>query len=395
MLLSLALVLMLGIIAAQLCERLRLPGLLGMLLVGMALGPHALGLLDEKLMAIAPDLRQLALVVILTRVGLSLQLTELRRVGRPAFLMCWLPALFEIAGIVWLAPLLLGVSILEAAILGAVVAAVSPAVIVPRMLSLMDRGYGGRKSIPQLLVAGASVDDIFVIVLFSSFVAMATGAGVTLASFVRIPLAVVAGIAGGIVLGLALAALFRRLELRDSLKVLILLSIAFFCMAFEQRAVAPFSALLAIICMGLTLLRREPAVARRLAVKFSKVWVAAEILLFVLVGAAVDIRYALAAGLLIVLLVVLALVFHMAGVWCSLLGTPLAAPERFFCMVSYIPKATVQAAIGAVSLGMGLSCGPLVLAVAVVAILLTAPLGALAVDLSYRACLAQDHVPKE
>lgn len=395
MLLSLALVLMLGIVASQLCERLRLPGLLGMLLVGMALGPHALGLLDAKLLAIAPDLRQLALVVILTRVGLSLQLTELRRVGRPAFFMCWLPALFEIAGIAWLAPLLLGVNVLEALVLGAVVAAVSPAVIVPRMLALMDSGYGGRKSIPQLLVAGASLDNIFVIVLFSSFVAMAAGAGLTLGSIVRIPLAAVSGVAGGIVLGLALAESFQRLELRDSLKVLMLLSLAFFCMAFEQCHVLPFSALLAIMCMGLTLLRRDAVVARRLAVKFGKLWVAAEILLFVLVGAAGDLRYALAAGLLIVLLVVLALVFRLAGVWCSLLGTPLTAPERFFCMVSYLPKGTVQAAIGAVPLSMGLSCGPLVLAVAVVAILLTAPLGALAVDLSYRVCLARDYVPKE
>lgn len=390
MLTSLAIIFLAGMLSAYLFGKIKLPSLLGMLIVGIAAGPFAFDILDESILLVSPDLRQLALVIILSRVGLTLDLADLKKVGRPAFLMCWLPATLEIVGVVLLAPLLLGISRLDAAIIGAVVAAVSPAVIVPRMLGLMERGYGKRKSIPQLLMAGASADDIYVIVLFSSFIAMATGNGVGMAQLLQIPVSVIAGGLVGAGVGLALVAGFKRFHIRDTAKVMIFLSLSFLLISFEKLEIMPFSGLVAIVCVGLVILKQYEVLAKRLSGKFSKLWVAAEILLFVLVGATVDIRYALAAGPAIVGLVVGALVFRMFGVWLCLLGSSLNRGERLFCMMAYIPKATVQAAIGAIPLGMGLPCGQLVLTVAVISILITAPLGALAIDLSYQRLLADD-----
>ena len=390
MLTSLAIIFLAGMLSAYLFGKIKLPSLLGMLIVGIAAGPFAFDILDESILLVSPDLRQLALVIILSRVGLTLDLADLKKVGRPAFLMCWLPATLEIVGVVLLAPLLLGISRLDAAIIGAVVAAVSPAVIVPRMLGLMERGYGKRKSIPQLLMAGASADDIYVIVLFSSFIAMATGNGVGMAQLLKIPVSVIVGGLVGAGVGLALVAGFKRFHIRDTAKVMIFLSLSFLLISFEKLEIMPFSGLVAIVCVGLVILKQYEVLAKRLSGKFSKLWVAAEILLFVLVGATVDIRYALAAGPAIVGLVVGALVFRMFGVWLCLLGSSLNRGERLFCMMAYIPKATVQAAIGAIPLGMGLPCGQLVLTVAVISILITAPLGALAIDLSYQRLLADD-----
>lgn len=390
MLTSLAYIFLFGMLAAYLFKRLQMPNLLGMLLVGIVLGPQLLNRLDHSILSIAADLRQLALVIILTRVGLSLDLRDLKKVGRPAMLMCWLPASCEILGVLLLAPPLLGVSLLEAAIIGTVVAAVSPAVIVPRMLNLMERGYGRRKSIPQLLMAGASVDDVFVIVLFTSFVGMAAGQEVSAGSFFQIPAAIVFGIGGGVAAGFGLIVWFKRVHMRDSAKVLIILSLAFVFIAFEKTALLPFSGLLAIMCAGLTILKRYEVLAKRLAGKFSKLWVGAEVLLFVLVGATVDLQYALNAGVAILAVVAGALLFRMFGVWCCLLKTKLNAGERLFCMLAYMPKATVQAAIGAIPLGMGLPCGQTVLSVAVISILFTAPLGALAIDRTCEKLLAED-----
>jgi NhaP-type Na+/H+ or K+/H+ antiporter len=390
MLTSLAYIFLFGMFAAYLFKRLQMPNLLGMLLVGVVLGPQLLNRLDHSILSIAADLRQLALVIILTRVGLSLDVQDLKKVGRPAMLMCWLPASCEILGVMLLAPPLLGVSLLEAAIIGTVVAAVSPAVIVPRMLNLMERGYGRRKSIPQLLMAGASVDDVFVIVLFTSFVGMAAGQEVSAGSFFHIPAAIVLGIGGGVAAGFGLTVWFKHVHMRDSAKVLIILSLAFVFIAFEKTALLPFSGLLAIMCAGLTILKRYEVLAKRLAGKFSKLWVGAEVLLFVLVGATVDLKYALTAGGAILAVVAGALLFRMFGVWCCLLKTRLNAKERLFCMLAYIPKATVQAAIGAIPLGMGLPCGQTVLSVAVLSILVTAPLGALAIDRTYEKFLAED-----
>lgn len=382
MLTSLALIFLLGLLLAAFFKTLRLPGLLGMLITGILLGPYALDLLDDSILMISADLRELALIIILTRAGLALDIEDLKKVGRPAVLMCFVPACFEIAGMVLLAPRLLGVSLLDAAIMGAVVGAVSPAVIVPKMLHLMETGRGTNHGIPQLIMAGASVDDIFVIVLFTAFTGLAQGQRISPISFVQIPVSIVTGLIVGLVIGVTAAALFRRVHMRDSVKVIILLSVSFLLVALEDAldGTIPFSGLLAVMSMGAALHRRRAVVAERLSAKFSKLWVCAEILLFVLVGATVDLHYVAAAGLAAVAVIFGVLLFRMAGVFCCMLGTRLTGRERLFCMIAYLPKATVQAALGSIPLSMGLSCGNIVLTVAVLAILITAPLGAFGID---------------
>lgn len=389
MLFSIAVIFLCGTAAGGLCRKLHLPPLLGMLVTGILLGPCVLNLMDSRILALSPDLRKMALIIILARAGLSLDLKDLKKIGRPAVLMCFVPACFEIVGMVLLAPPLLGVSVVEAAILGAVVGAVSPAVIVPEMLRLMGQGYGTRKGIPQLILAGASVDDVFVIVLFSAFTGLAQNQGISWSGFAGIPVSIAAGALLGGLLGRILAVFFKRVHLRDTSKVLLLLSIAFLLVTAEDRQVMPipFSALIAVMGMGIALKRSRPAVAERLSVKFNKLWVAAEILLFVLVGASVDIRYAFSAGAAAVLLLTGVLLFRAAGVWCCLFKTAFSRKERLYCVISYLPKATVQAAIGGVPLAMGLPCGNLVLTVAVLAILITAPAGAFLMNSTYRKLL--------
>ena len=397
MLTSLAYIFLLGLSLGYIFNKLRLPALLGMLFTGIILGPYALNLLDPSILSISADLRQLALVIILTRAGLALDLDDLKKVGRPALLMCFVPACFEIAGMVLLAPSLLGISVLEAALMGTVIAAVSPAVIVPKMLFLMENKIGTKKSIPQLIMAGASVDDVFVIVLFTAFTGLLSGGEVSSASFLQIPIAIVTGLAAGILLGLVLSIYFKRFHMRDSVKVLILLSISFLLVAMEKllKGTLPVSGLLAVMGMSATLLKNYGLLAKRLSAKFNKLWVGAEILLFVLVGATVDIKYAVAAGFAAVLLIFGVMIFRLAGVYVSLLKTPLTKKERVFCMIAYMPKATVQAAIGSIPLALGLSCGKIVLTVAVLAILITAPLGAFGVDISYKKLLEQDNTATE
>lgn len=397
MLTSLAYIFLLGLSLGYIFNKLRLPALLGMLFTGIILGPYALNLLDPSILSISADLRQLALVIILTRAGLALDLDDLKKVGRPALLMCFVPACFEIAGMVLLAPSLLGISVLEAALMGTVIAAVSPAVIVPKMLFLMENKIGTKKSIPQLIMAGASVDDVFVIVLFTAFTGLLSGGEVSSASFLQIPIAIVTGLAAGILLGLVLSIYFKRFHMRDSVKVLILLSISFLLVAMEKllKGTLPVSGLLAVMGMSATLLKTYGLLAKRLSAKFNKLWVGAEILLFVLVGATVDIKYAVAAGFAAVLLIFGVMIFRLSGVYVSLLKTPLTKKERVFCMIAYMPKATVQAAIGSIPLALGLSCGKIVLTVAVLAILITAPLGAFGVDISYKKLLEQDNTATE
>ena len=397
MLTSLAYIFLLGLSLGYIFNKLRLPALLGMLFTGIILGPYALNLLDPSILSISADLRQLALVIILTRAGLALDLDDLKKVGRPALLMCFVPACFEIAGMVLLAPSLLGISVLEAALMGTVIAAVSPAVIVPKMLFLMENKIGTKKSIPQLIMAGASVDDVFVIVLFTAFTGLLSGGEVSSASFLQIPIAIVTGLAAGILLGLVLSIYFKRFHMRDSVKVLILLSISFLLVSMEKllKGTLPVSGLLAVMGMSATLLKTYGLLAKRLSAKFNKLWVGAEILLFVLVGATVDIKYAVAAGFAAVLLIFGVMIFRLAGVYVSLLKTPLTKKERVFCMIAYMPKATVQAAIGSIPLALGLSCGKIVLTVAVLAILITAPLGAFGVDISYKKLLEQDNTATE
>lgn len=386
MLWSLALVFLGGLLAGEVFRRLRLPPLLGMLLVGIAFGPYALGLLDDSLLAISADLRKIALIIILTRAGLSLDIGDLRKVGRSAVLLCFVPATFEIVGTVILAPRLLGVTVLEAAIIGSVIAAVSPAVVVPRMLRLMDEGYGAKQGIPQMILAGASVDDVYVIVLFSSFTSLASGGTLSPLDFVRIPTSLVLGIAAGVLCGLALAWWFSHVHMRDSIKVVIFLALSFVLVTIEDHCtgIIGFSGLLAVMSMGIMLGRRIPVVSKRLSAKYDRLWVGAELLLFVLVGAMVNVAYVAYAGVAAILLILGAMVFRMAGVFASVLGTKLNGKERAFCMLAYTPKATVQAAIGGVPLAMGLACGETVLTVAVLAILITAPFGAIAIDCTYK-----------
>lgn len=389
MLASIAIILLLGLLLGWIFSKLRLPGLLGMIIVGIILSPHALNLLDDSILMISGDLRQIALVIIITRAGLSLNITDLKKVGRPAVLMCFLPACAEILGTVLLAPVLLGVTVLEAAVIGSVIAAVSPAVIVPRMIRLMEEGYGKDKSIPQLILAGASVDDVFVIVVFTALTALASTGDVSVVSFVQIPVSIVLGIILGIILGMVLVMFFKRNHMRDSVKLLIILSISFLLLELQNRleGIVPVSGLLAIMSMGIVIRQKYDVLASRLSVKYNKLWVGAEVFLFVLVGATVDLKYAMSAGIFAVLLIVGALVFRMAGVALSLIKTKLTKKERLFCMVAYTPKATVQAAIGAIPLTMGLACGQIVLTVAVLSILITAPFGAICVDNLYQKLL--------
>lgn len=389
MLTSIAVILLLGLLVGWLFSRMKLPSLLGMIIVGIILSPHCLNVIDESFLAISGDLRQIALVIILTRAGLSLNLSDLKMVGRPALLMCFVPACVEMTGIIIFAPLMLGVSFLEAAIIGSVMAAVSPAVVVPRMIRLMDEGYGTNKSIPQMILAGASVDDVFVIVVFTALTTLASTGKVSVVSFFQIPTSILLGVVLGCLAGWILVWFFRKHHMRDSVKVLIILSISFLLLELQNRleGVISISGLLAIMSMGIFVNQKYSVLATRLSVKYNKLWLGAEIFLFVLVGTAVDLKYALSAGFMVVLLIVLGLLFRMAGVLLSLTKTKLSSKERLFCAIAYTPKATVQAAIGTIPLTMGLACGDMVLTVAVVSILLTAPFGAIGVDNLYKKLL--------
>lgn len=390
MLLSVSLILIVGMSMGWICQRLKLPGLLGMLMTGIILGPYALGLLDGSILGISSELRKMALIIILTRAGLGLDLSGLKKMGRSAVLMCFVPASFELLGMLFLAPKLLGITWLEAAVMGAVLAAVSPAVAVPRMVKLMEEGYGVKEGIPQLILAGASVDDVYVIVLFSTFVGMMQGEGASLIRFVNIPVSIFLGIAIGLCIGVLLAVFFQKFHMRDTSKVLIILSISFLLVVLEDSLTTSitFSALIAIMFIGIGLQRKREAVAKRLSVKYGKLWVAAEVFLFVLVGATVNIGYLSKVGIRALVLIVGALLFRMLGVFVCLLGTGLKGKEKAFVMLAYTPKATVQAAIGGIPLSLGLACGDMVLTVAVLAIVLTAPLGAFAIDLSYKKLLS-------
>ena len=395
MLTSLGFILLAGPAMAALCGKIGLPRIIGMLITGILLGPYVLDLLDPSILSISADLRQMALIIILVKAGLSLDLADLKKVGRPALMMSCVPASFEILAFFLFAPRIMGIRPVEAAVMGAVLGAVSPAVVIPRMVQLMESGYGTDKRIPQLIMAGASCDDIFVIVLFSTFVGMAQGGTADASDFAAIPISIVLGIVQGAAVGYGVSLFFERAYrqgdyVRNSMKVILVLGVSFLLMAAEDRleGKVPVSGLLAVVSMACAIrIKSIPAVTRRLSEKFGKLWLAAEILLFVLVGAAVDIRYTLAAGGAAVLMIALALLFRSAGVALCLMRTELTGKERLFCVIAYLPKATVQAAIGSVPLAMGLPCGQMVLSVAVLAILITAPLGAAGMDLSYRRLL--------
>lgn len=398
MLVSLALILLIGLAMSALCQKLKLPGIIGMLVTGMVLGPFVLDLLDPSILSISAELRKIALIIILIKAGLSLDLEDLKKVGRPAILLSFLPACFEILAYVIFAPKIFGLTRVEAALMGAVLGAVSPAVVVPRMVKLMDERYGTKEGIPQMILAGASMDDIFVIVLFTSFLSMAQGGSLEFKDFLDVPTSIILGIGLGAIVGYVLYLFFENLfkkdkVVRNSMKVIIVLAVSFLLTGVEDmlKGKIAVSGLLAVVAMASVLkIKSTDFVTRRLAEKFGKLWLGAEVMLFVLVGAAVDIRYTLKAGLPALIMILLALLIRTLGVLIATAKTHLSKKERLFCVLSYLPKATVQAAIGSVPLAAGLACGNIILSVAVMAIIITAPLGAFAMDSSYKKLLKKE-----
>lgn len=398
MLTSLSLIFLVGLAMGAICRRLKLPRIIGMLVTGIVLGPYVLDMLDTSILSISSELRKMALIIILIKAGLSLDLSDLKKAGRPAVLLSFVPATFELMGYIVCAPLILGVSRVDAAVMGAVLAAVSPAVVVPRMVSLIEKRYGTKKAIPQMILAGASCDDIFVIVLFTTFLSMAQGGSVSVTNFINIPVSIVLGVILGAVTGWGLYLFFETSYahkhcVRNSMKVIIVLGFSFLLVSIESwlEGKVAISGLLAVVSMACVLKLKSTAfVSKRLSEKFGKLWLAAEVILFVLVGAAVDIRYMLGAGIAAVVMIITALLFRTAGVLICLIKTPLSAKERLFCVIAYLPKATVQAAIGSVPLAAGLPSGNIILSVAVLAIIITAPLGALGIDSSYKRLLEKE-----
>ncbi|QSX05343.1 cation:proton antiporter [Sedimentibacter sp. zth1] len=391
MLYSLALIFLLGLIFSALFKKINLPSLLGMILVGILIGPYGFNLLDNSILSISAQLRKFALIIILTRAGLTLNISDLKKVGRPAILMSFLPASFEILGIIIIAPILLGVELKEAALIGTVVAAVSPAVVVPRMIKFIDTRWGTNKSIPQLIIASSSMDDVFVIVLFTALSSIVGGKAVSASVLFQIPISIALGIVLGIVAGFILYSLFKKINMNEIVKVLIVLSVSFLLVELENRlnGIVPVSGLLAIMSMGITINYKQPILSKKLCSQYNNLWIAGQILLFVLVGACVNVKYAMSASFYGIIIVLFALVFRIVGVSLCLIKTNLTFKERVFCMIAYTPKATVQAAIGAVPLAMGLDCGQIVLTMAVISILITAPLGAIAIDKSYKKLLTK------
>lgn len=386
MLTSMGIIIIFGLLGSFLFKKIKLPGLIGMIIAGIIIGPSVCNLLGDSILMLSPDLRKLALVVILTRAGLSLKIDDLKKVGRPALLLCFVPASVEILAVTFVAPLFLGINHIDAAIMGCVLAAVSPAVVVPRMIKMMEEGYGKKNNIPQMIMAGASVDDIYVIVLFTSLTTLAVSGQFNATQILDVPISIVGGILLGIAVGLVLLFLFKYLKTRASVKLLIVLSVSLLVLEIEtllQDYVA-ISALLAIMSMGIVIKQKNPNLAEELSQKYNKLWVAAEIILFVLVGASVNLLYVKVAGLVSIAIVVIGLCVRMIGVWLSVVGTKLDKKERLFSMVAYTPKATVQAAIGGIPLAMGLASGEAILTIAVLAILITAPFGAIFIDKMYK-----------
>lgn len=389
MLFSLALLLLCGFALGDLFKKIKFPPLFGFMLTGILLGPYCLNLIDNSVLSISSQIRKIALIIILLRAGLNLDLDALKRVGKPAILMCFLPATFEILGFAVLGPVILHLTLLDSLIMGAVLAAVSPAVVVPNMLKLIDEHYGTKEGIPQLIMAGASVDDVFVIVLFSSFTSLASTGSLDVINFLRIPTSIISGIITGIITGKLLSAYFQKVSIHNTVKVILLLSISFILVTIEDAFTGyfGFSGLLAIMAMASMVHLELPSVSTQLSYTFSQLWIIAEVLLFALVGAAVNIPYATKSGFSSILIISGALIFRMVGVYLCVTGTKLSYKERLFCMIAYTPKATVQAAIGSIPLAMGLSCGNIVLIVAVTAILITAPLGAFFINATYKKLL--------
>lgn len=390
---SLALIFLLSLLLGELFHKVQLPKIIGMLLVGIVIGPYALNLLSPAILNISAELRKIALIIILIKAGLTLDLSSLKKASRPALLLSFLPATFEVIAITIFAPIIFNISRLEAMLLGAVLGAVSPAVVIPKMTELIENGYGKDKSIPEMILAGASLDDIFVIVLFSSFLSANQSGAIDLLSFASIPISIISGVTLGILTGLIVSNVFKSYRMASETRTIVVLALAFALTAFEEliKAYLPLSSLLAVVAMAATIkLKSNKEVTNEIAKDHSRLWLGAQAILFTLIGAAVDIRYTLNAGYSAILLLFISLLIRSIGVLLALLFTPLNKKERLFTIFAYLPKATVQAAIGGIPLAMGLSCGSLVLSIAVLSILITAPLGAFLMDISYKKLLVKN-----
>lgn len=392
MALSLAFIVLIGLLADSLFRRMRLPGLVGMLIVGVLVGPHALNILRPDMMAVSGDFRKIALIVILLRAGLELRRDTLHRVGPYALSMSAIPALFEIAAITLLAPGLLGLSWLEAAILGSILGAVSPAVVVPLMIGFMERGKGAEKGIPTLILGASAIDDVFVIVIFTVLLGMSGGGPINwTGQILSIPVSIVLGILSGLIIGYLLYRLYDRYDFKPPRRTIILMGVAIVLTWLEEvlHGIVPVSALIGVMAIGFMLLEKQEAIAHIISSKLKRLWVFAELLLFVLVGAQVNVEVAWKAGLAGAILILAGLAARSVGTWISLAGSGLDPREKIFAVVSYIPKATVQAAIGAIPLATGLPGGEIILAVAVLSILLTAPTGAIGIKILGERILAE------
>lgn len=389
MLFSIALILFLGFLVGLVFEKIKIPKLVGMILVGIIIGPYSLNLIDQSIISVSTELRQIALIIILTRAGLSLNFSSLKKIGRPAILMCFIPATFEIIGTTLLAPSLLNISTFEALLLGSVLGAVSPAVIVPRMIRLQKEGYGAQHKVPNLILAGSSADDIYVIILFYAFLGLVENNKFNTSSLISIPVSIILGIILGIIIGVILNVIFKKFICNLTYKILITLCASFFMVTLESllKKYISISSLLGVMSYGMVLLSSNKKVAKELEEGYNNLWLFFEIFLFVLVGATVSVDYAISSGINAVILLFLALLFRTIGVLVCLIKTNLTKKEVLFSMISYIPKATVQASIGGIALSKGLACGNLVLSMAVLSILITAPIGAFGIDLLYKKLL--------
>lgn len=382
---SLAIIILLGLVVNTVFERLEMPGLLGMLILGVIIGPHALNWIDPDLIKISDDLRKIALIVILLRAGLGISRESLKKVGSTAIKLSCIPGLMEGFTIAIISTVVLDFSFIQGGILGFIIAAVSPAVVVPHMLNYIEQGIGTKKGVPTLLLAGSSIDDVFAITIFATFLGLYSGAHVNIGiKILSVPISIILGIVIGLTLGLIMVSIFKRNHIRDTKKVLLIIGIAILLTALEKvlERKVEIAGLLGVMTIGFMILEKMPNVGKRLAIKFNKIWVFAEILLFVMVGSQVDISVALDSGLDGLTIIFIGLIARSLGVIFSTLGTNLSWRERLFCIISYTPKATVQAAIGSVPLSLGVKSGDVILAVAVLSILITAPLGAIGIRAS-------------
>lgn len=382
---SLGLIILLGLVVSKLFEKYKIPGLVGLLILGIVIGPYVMNLLHPNILKISGDLRKVSLIIILLRAGLGINKEDLKKVGAPALKMSCIPGLIEGFFIAFASVKLLNFSFIQGGILGFIIAAVSPAVVVPSMLNLIEKGVGTDKRIPTLILAGASIDDVFAITIFTAFLGLYSGININIGmELLNIPISIFLGVLCGIVLGFILVKLFKRSNIIDTRKGLLILSTSILLTELENilKSKIEIASLLGVMTMGFVIAEKIPKVGRKMSVTFNRIWIFAEILLFVLVGAEVNIYVAINAGKIGAIILFIGLLGRSIGVMISLLGTNLNWKERMFCVISYMPKATVQAAIGGIPLSLGVQSGDIILAMAVLSILITAPLGAIGINFS-------------